>query len=131
MTLTGPKRVVSIWDLKSAGVISSKNPALKLPALLTSTSMRPNRSTADWTAFLGFGFVGHVEPHRQEVVVLAQGGSDGVGVAGGGDDRVPGCKRGPCDVGAQAARSTRNKIDLRLTHAIALLCRRIWSMSTV
>jgi hypothetical protein len=43
--------VVSTWDRKSSGLISSKNPALKLPALLTSTSMRPNRAMAGRTAF--------------------------------------------------------------------------------
>ena len=46
VTLTGPNRVVSIWARNSSGVSSSKKPALKLPALLTSTSSRPNRSTA-------------------------------------------------------------------------------------
>ena len=38
VTLTGPNRVVSIWERKSSGLISSKNPAWKLPALFTSTS---------------------------------------------------------------------------------------------
>jgi hypothetical protein len=46
VTLTGPKKVVSIWARNSSGLSSSKKPALKLPALLTSTSIRPNRSTA-------------------------------------------------------------------------------------
>jgi hypothetical protein len=50
VTLTGPKKVVSIWARNSSGVSSSKNPALKLPALLTSTSIRPNRSIAAATA---------------------------------------------------------------------------------
>jgi hypothetical protein len=50
VTLTGPNRVVSIWARNSSGVSSSKNPALKFPALLTSTSIRPNRSTPAWTA---------------------------------------------------------------------------------
>ena len=50
VTLIGPKKVVSIWARNSSGVSSSKNPALKLPALLTSTSIRPNRSTATLTA---------------------------------------------------------------------------------
>ena len=50
VTLSGPNRFVSTWARKSSGVISSKNPAKKLPALLTSTSMRPNRSTAACTA---------------------------------------------------------------------------------
>ena len=38
VTLTGPNRVVSIWARNASGGISSKNPAWKLPALLTSTS---------------------------------------------------------------------------------------------
>jgi hypothetical protein len=50
VTLTGPNRVVSICARNSSGVSSSKNPALKLPALLTSTSIRPNRSMLAWTA---------------------------------------------------------------------------------
>ena len=50
VTLTGPNRVVSICERNASGVISSKNPAWKLPALLTSTSSRPNRSTAAATA---------------------------------------------------------------------------------
>ena len=45
VTLTGPNRVVSIWERKSSGVISSKNPALKLPALLT-------RTAAHWSSSL-------------------------------------------------------------------------------
>jgi hypothetical protein len=49
-TLMGPNKVVSIWARKSSGVISSKNPALKFPALLTNTSRLPNRSTAAWMA---------------------------------------------------------------------------------
>ena len=50
VTLTGPNRVVSIWERNASVVISSKNPAWKLPALLTSTSRRPNRSTVLATA---------------------------------------------------------------------------------
>src|SRR5215211_5155689 len=50
VTLIGPKKVVSICARNSSGLSSSKNPALKLPALLTSTSIRPNRSTAAATA---------------------------------------------------------------------------------
>ena len=50
VTLTGPKKVVSICARNSSGLSSSKKPALKLPALLTSTSIRPNRSTAAATA---------------------------------------------------------------------------------
>ena len=50
VTLSGPNRFVSTCARKSSAVISSKNPAKKLPALLTSTSMRPNRSTAACTA---------------------------------------------------------------------------------
>jgi hypothetical protein len=50
VTLTGPNRVVSIWERNASGAISSKNPAWKLPALLTNTSSRPNRSTVAATA---------------------------------------------------------------------------------
>ena len=50
VTLTGPNRVVSICARNSSELSSSKKPALKLPALLTSTSIRPNWSTAAATA---------------------------------------------------------------------------------
>src|SRR3954447_16262904 len=50
VTLTGPNRVVSIWERNASGVISSKKPAWKLPALLTNTSSRPNPSTVAATA---------------------------------------------------------------------------------
>src|SRR4051794_19057141 len=50
VTLTGPNRVVSIWERKFSGVIFSKKPAWKFPALLTRTSSRPNRSTVAFTA---------------------------------------------------------------------------------
>src|SRR5215217_4518834 len=50
VTLTGPKNVVSICARNSSGLSSSKKPALKLPALLTSTSTRPNLSTTAATA---------------------------------------------------------------------------------
>ena len=46
VTFSGPNRVVSTCVRKSSGLITSKNPASKLPALLTRTSIRPNRSTA-------------------------------------------------------------------------------------
>src|SRR3954464_10320261 len=46
VTVMGPKRLVSIWARTCSVVISSKKPATKLPALLSSTSMRPKRSSA-------------------------------------------------------------------------------------
>src|SRR3954471_7691904 len=46
VTVIGPKRVVSICERTCSVVSSSKKPATKLPALLSNTSMRPNRSTA-------------------------------------------------------------------------------------
>jgi hypothetical protein len=50
VTVIGPNRLVSIWLRTCCGESSSKKPPKKLPALLTSTSMRPNRSTAAATA---------------------------------------------------------------------------------
>jgi hypothetical protein len=50
VTVIGPKRLVSIWLRTCCGESSSKKPPKKLPALLTSTSMRPNRATAAATA---------------------------------------------------------------------------------
>src|SRR3954454_15653951 len=46
VTVIGPKRLVSIWERTCSVVISSKKPARKLPALLSSTSMPPKRSVA-------------------------------------------------------------------------------------
>jgi hypothetical protein len=50
LTVIGPKRLVSICERTCSVVSSSKKPARKLPALLTSTSKRPKRSTAADTA---------------------------------------------------------------------------------
>ena len=47
--------------------------------------------------------VGDVERHDEQVLGLAEGGGDGVGVAAGGDDVVAGVQRGLGDVDAQAA----------------------------
>jgi hypothetical protein len=46
VTFIGPMRLVASWRSICSGVSSSKKPASKLAALLTSTSMRPKRSTA-------------------------------------------------------------------------------------
>src|SRR4051812_25689433 len=46
VTVIGPKRLVSICERTCSVVSSSKKPATKLPALLSSTSMRANRSIA-------------------------------------------------------------------------------------
>src|SRR3954463_7870656 len=50
VTVIGPNRLVSICERTCSVVSSSKKPARKLPALLSSTSMRPKRSTAAATA---------------------------------------------------------------------------------
>ena len=50
VTVIGPNRLVSICERTCSVVSSSKKPARKLPALLSSTSMRPKRSTATATA---------------------------------------------------------------------------------
>ena len=46
VTFIGPNRLVSICQRNCSESISSKKPAMKFPALFTSTSMRPNRSVA-------------------------------------------------------------------------------------
>jgi hypothetical protein len=46
VTVIGPNMLVSIWRRTCCGESSSKKPPKKLPALLASTSMRPNRATA-------------------------------------------------------------------------------------
>src|SRR3954453_7539182 len=46
VTVIGPKRLVSICERTCSVVSSSKKPARKLPALLSSTSMAPKRSSA-------------------------------------------------------------------------------------
>src|SRR5207249_4454576 len=54
-------------------VSSSKKPARKLPALLSSTSVRPKRSTAAAAAFSALWGVGHVKGRDEQVLVLAKG----------------------------------------------------------
>ena len=49
-TFIGPNSSVSTWSRTCSVLSSSKKPAWKFPALLTSTSMRPKRSTAAATA---------------------------------------------------------------------------------
>ena len=122
VTLTGPNRVVSICARNSSGVSSSKNPALKLPALLTSTSIRPNRSTARLDGGLGAGGVGDVKSYDDEVVVCSEHGGDLLGVAAGGDDGVTGSQGGLGDIDAHAATGAGDEPDIVLiTHADALL----------
>jgi hypothetical protein len=91
-----------------------------LPALLTTTSMCPNRSTAGLDGRFGVGGIGHVELHGQEVVVLANGRGDVVGVAGGGDHGVASGERRLGDVDAHAPTGAGDKPDLLLSHANAL-----------
>src|SRR5215207_2918669 len=50
VTFMGPMRLTVSWRSICSGVSSSKKPASKLAALLTSTSMPPKRSTAASTA---------------------------------------------------------------------------------
>ena len=69
MTLTGPKSVVSICERNASGVISSKNPAWKLPALLTRTSSRePLHGRVDGGRRRGR--VSHVQRDGQQVLLL-------------------------------------------------------------
>src|SRR3954464_7608018 len=56
--------------------------------------------------------IGDVERHRQEVVALAQGGVDRVGVAAGGDHRVPGGQGRPGNVDAKASAGAGDEPDL-------------------
>ena len=103
VTLTGPKKVVSIWARNSSGVSSSKNPALKLPALLTSTSIRPNRSTRRLDGGRRAGRIGDVEGDDQQICrAIARTERDLLGVAAGSDDRVTGSQGGLGDVDAHA-----------------------------
>ena len=71
------------------GRISSKNPALKLPALLTTTSRRPNDprplGRPPWLRR-----VGDVEVDGQQVVVLPEGRGDRFRIPGRRDHRVAG-----------------------------------------
>ena len=89
VTFIGPNRLVSICARTCSGVISSKKPAKKLPALLTSTSMRPNRVDGRGRGVLGAVRVGDVERGDEQVLVLADRRRARVGVAAGGDDAWP------------------------------------------
>ena len=69
---------------------------------------------------LGLGGVGDVELDGQEVIVLAHGRCDRVGVAGSSDYSVTGlqCRLG--DVDAHATAGAGDEPHLLLTHATAL-----------
>ena len=120
VTLTGPNRVVSIWARQSSGLISSKNPALKLPALFTSDveATEPLHGCLD--RGLGGCGVGDVESHGQEVLVLSEGLGDALGLAGGGDHGVAGGQGCLGDVDAQAAACAGDEPYLLLGHLDAL-----------
>ena len=116
VTSSGPKKFVSSCARTSASGISSKVPAMKFPALLTSTSIRPNRSTAAATAACALARVGDVELDDEQVVVRADGGADGVGGAAGRDDGVTGGQGGAGQVDAQAAARAGDEEDLLVAH---------------
>ena len=65
----------------------------------------------------GGGGVGDVERDGQQVLVLAQGGGDAVGVAGGGDHGVAGGERGLGDVDAHAAAGAGDEPNVLVGHA--------------
>ena len=65
--------------------------------------MPPKRSTAAWTAASASSRAGDVELDDQQVVGVADGLGDGVGVAAGGHDVVAGGERGLGDLDAHAA----------------------------
>ena len=62
------------------------------------------------------GGVGDVELHRQQIVVGAERGGDGVRVAGGGHHGVAGGERGLGDVDTHAAGGTSDEPDLLVGH---------------
>ena len=121
MTFIGPNRVVSICARKSAGLISSKNPAKKLPALLTSTSIRPNRSAAALTAASASVGSRDVELDGQEVVSLTQRRRDRVDAPGGRDHGVIGGERGFGDVDSHAPTGAGDEPNLLVGHCDAFL----------
>ncbi len=87
--------------------------------------MRPNRSTRCLDGRLGVGGVGDVELDGQQVVVLAEGRGDGVGVAGGGDHRMAGGQCGLGDVDAHATAGAGDEPNLLVSHAG---CTSFWLM---
>jgi hypothetical protein len=70
---------------------------------------------------LGGGGVGHVERNCEEVLVLALGGGDLVGVASGADHRMAGCECGLGDVDAHPASGTGDEPNLLGSHESAPL----------
>ena len=113
VTFSGPNRLVSTWARKSSGVISSKKPAWKLPALLTRTSIAAEALDRRVDGGLHAGRVGDVQRDGQQVVVVAERRGDLPGVAGGGDDAVAGVQGGAGDVDAHAAAGSGDQHDLR------------------
>ena len=65
---------------------------------------------------LGGCGVGDVESHGEEVLVLAEGVGDALGLAGGGDHGVAGGQRCPGDVDAQASACAGDEPYLLLGH---------------
>ena len=66
---------------------------------------------------VSLGLAGDVEPGRQQPIVRAEAGGDGVGIAGGGDHRIAGLQRGFRD---QSAKTPGSSCDEPDTHVLAL-----------
>src|SRR5213596_2913679 len=83
---TRPKKLTSKTRWIWATELSSAAPAAPVPALLTRTSSRPNRSITRRTNVLNRLVTGDVEVEHRDPVAL----SDGRCAAAGSDDLAPG-----------------------------------------
>ena len=103
VTLSGPKKFVSICLRYCSGLISSKKPGVEVARVVDEHV----DAAESLHGRLGRGvrgvLVGDVERDGEEVVVLADGVAHSVGVAAGRDDRVSGGECRLRDVDAHAA----------------------------
>ena len=88
--------------------------------MLTSTSMRPNRSTAAWTAASASAGSVTSSLTASRSSCVAERSRDPLGVAAGGDHSVAGGQRGLGDVDAHAAAGAGDEPNLLVSHASAL-----------
>ena len=73
VTFIGPIRLVASWRSICSGVSSSKKPATKLAALLTSTSMRAEAIDRRRDRRVGVALAGDVELDDQQALRVAKG----------------------------------------------------------
>ena len=121
VTFTGPNRLVSTWARKSSGRDLLEEPGVEVAGVVDQHVDAAEPLDPGVDRGLRAGRVGDVQGDGQQVVVLAEGLRDLVGVAGGGDDLVAGVQGGAGDVDAHAAAGSGDQDDLLVCHVELLL----------